>query len=330
MEIVNAPNRNEFLDKLEPTKGTLEWYEKSKDHLDFAEKEKHRFLKDVFERGKQTPTVHAAYGPEEDGYGNAYIDEIIFPEEGGTFTKIYGCPFQIKGISPGNVVFGLQLSKHLFSNFPKSIFKYSKIIPLALGLSWLFNRKGFLNILTDLIHAIDHKVVKHLTYSEAMKGPWPAKWYNNCEKEIERALLEASKGEGLWERLFTLFTPFFKLFLYVDNTYKSRVQDALYKSKNLLECLETLYEREVKTEGNTGKTWKLYKLAFRVMLWTSPALRRIEKKFFKTLEKEKIKMDADDWYFALTYKSYNFRGIPYKERVAERERLNQENHVVYL
>lgn len=322
-------DRQTWLKNLKSDPGTQAYYEENKDHLDFAEKEKARFLND-WASGKKPPLAVAVFGPEEDGYANGYIEDITTPETGGTFCKYYGCPFLAKGMHPKNVVFGMQLSKHLFSQFPRSIFKHSKLLSVSLVLAWLFNRKGFLNILCDLTHAIDHKVVQHLTYSQKMDAQWPQKWYNEVEKEIERCLLLASKGEGLWEKFFKLFTPWLKLFLYIDNTYKSRIQDSLYEAKDLLDCLRILYSREVKTQGSTGTTWWLYKQGFRVMLLTSPALRRIEKRFFKNVDKEKIKMDADDWYFALTYKSYNFRGLDYEVRKAERKRLNELNKIVFL
>lgn len=310
--------------------GTLAWYEENKDRLTFAEKEKHRFLTDVFVKKKSVPTVVCAFGPEEDGYSDGYIDSVTVGKDGGTFTKLYGCPFKIKGMSPKNVVFGLRLAKHMFSGFPKSIVKHSKLVTLALGLTWLFNRRGFLNILCDLMHAIDHKTVEHLTYSKKLKSQWPDNWYNDMEKEIERCLLLASKGEGLWEKFFKMFARFIKIFLYIDNTYKSRVQDGLYGAGNIKQVLNTLYSREVKDQGSTGRTWWIYRIALSFMFITSPALRRIEKRFFENLDQEKVKMDLDDWYFACTYKSYNFRGLPLEVRREERKKLNAEYSVVML
>jgi len=368
MEIIKSKNHDEWKKNLKSDKGTQSWYEENKEHLDFAEKEKARFLKDLH-AGKTLIIAHNAFSPEPDEYSGGYIDDGYpeFPETGGTFVKYYGCPFKSKGISPKNVVYGLQLSKHLFSQFPRSILKHSKFLTLALGTTWFFNRKAFLNILCDLMHAIDHKVVNNLTWSSRLSEKWPVikmvkdgevtrdltqifskeileiliraeernehwpdKWYNEMEKEVERCLLLASKGEGLWEKFFKMFSPWLKLFLYIDPTYKSRVQDSLYEAKDLLDCLKTLLEREVKTYGSTGKTWWLYKLMFRIMLLTSPALKRIEKRFFDAIDKEKVKMDLDDLYFAWTYRSYNFLGLDYETRRKKREEMNKLHKVVLL
>lgn len=316
----------DFIKKLKSDPGTMGWYEENKDHLNYAEQEKYRFLKDVFEKGKPMWKAYAAYGPEEDGYNNAYIDDVFFPEEGGTFTKYYGCPFKSKGMAPGNVVYGLQLSKYLFSNFIKHIWYSSKLLAFFFGLTWLFDRNGFLKILIHLLDNIDRKVVERLTYSEKIKGRWPDKWYNKCEKEIERCLVESSKGEKYWDLIFRLLGKFLKLFLYIDNTYRSRVQDALSEGKDIFGTLEVL----IKREKGPVKTWIFMKYILKLALLTSPALKRTITKFFKGLDREKMKMDLDDWYFALPYKSYDFRGLPHEKRRAERDEMNKKYQVVYL
>ena len=215
----------------------------------------------------------------------------------------------------------LRLPKYFFSGFPRDLWGSSKLLMVLLGLVWLLDRRGFLKLLIHIAHNINHKIVEPF-------AQWPEKSYNETEREIERALLAAATGEGQWEELIKLITPFLKLFLFTDNTYKSRVQDGLSEGISIKETLDILIKRE--TRQGISKTWKFIKYALMFALLTSPALSRILKRFFAGLNREKIEMDEHDKFFAYLYKSYDFGGLPRPERKKEWERLVREHHVVFL
>lgn len=320
-------NREEWLKKLsEMTDGnTATWAE------EHGEKARAKFFKDLNE-GKVILTAYGAFGPEndKDEFTDAYIEEVINPEEGGTFIKYYGCPILYAGMSSLPVVRAMRIPKYLFSGLPKDIMKYGRFLPVALALEWFFNRNGLLEIVRSALWGIHKKVLEIIE-------TWPEKSYNKSEQEIYRALILAMNGketwvEGkeVWEGIIYFGARFLRTFFFVDNTYKSRVQDALYKAKNLIHALDILISREVASSGSTQKIWKIIRFAFKIMRWTSPTLRKIEKKFFEELDKEKVKMTEADEFFSNLYKSYNFRGLPREERKKQWQEQVKKHKVVFL
>jgi len=218
------------------------------------------------------------------------------------------------------------------SNFPKNIWRSSKLTAFFIGLGWLFDRRGFLKIILEVLKEIEGRVIRGFvirhkeTEIQGKPVEWPETWYNEAEREVERCMVHSAKGEGIWEEIMRILGKFFKIFLYIDNTYRHRVQDCLSENKDLFGTLEVLLQRE----HGPINTWKYTKWILKVGLLTSPALKRITTRFFKNLNRDKIKMDKDDIYWSLTYKSYDFRGLSYEARRAEREKLSRQNKVVYL
>ena len=347
-------NREEWLKSLKSDKGTPQWYEENKGNLTPEDELMRQVLQHVEKFGVAPIIAHGAYGPEEDAKSNAWIEKVEFPEKGGSFIKYYGCPFRVKGISFAPTVKAMQFPKYMFAGFIKDTWKNCKLIFPLLGILWFINRKGLLNLfdqilwelidvrilrnwvlMRDLIpffEAAGHENVaqlkRHIADLELQNKVmyWPESWYNKCEAEIHRCLIESAKGEGIWESIFARLARFFRLFLFLDNTYKSRSQDALSEGKDLYGTLDVFLRRE--NVSRNRNTFKFIKYILWFCLLTSPALKRIIAKFFKDLDREKVKMDEDDWYFAATYRSYNFRDLPYKERRAYREDMNKKHSVV--
>ena len=346
--------RDEWLKTLKSAPGTPQYYEENSDRLTPEEKLAKRLLEDTEKRGKPPAIAYGAYGPEEDKKSDAYVERIEFPKEGGSYMTFYGCPFKSKGLSPTDTVKAMQTPKYLFSNFLVHILDNSKLLALSIGIAWLLNRNGFLKLFkTYLEEVVELRTIKNSTnvrylipYLESVgwggvavmkrtvteatnKGKviyWPEEWYNECETEIHRCLIESSKGEGIWEDIFKILASFFRLFLYIDNTYRSRAQDALSAGRDVFGTLEIILERE----RGQRKKYKVIKVALHILLFTSPTLKRIVTKFFKNLDRGKVRMDVNDWYFACTYQSYDFRGLPLKERRKFREQMNVEYQVVFM
>ena len=293
------------------------------EHREVAEKEKVRFWQD-FTSGKLILTARGFYGPDNGEQPNdAYLDEVINPEEGGTYLKVYGCPVLQKGCCSLPVVRAIRIPKYLIAGLPKDIARFSKLSLFFIGFLWIFNRQGLLKIVREILAQIDYKVV-------SIVETWPEKSYNAMEGEIYRALIESGRGEGVLEDITKLFARLIRLIFFNENTYKSRIQDAFGEADNFWQALDILRDREVKESGSTQKTWILTKLGLRFAALTSPQFKRIINKFFNELDRDKIKMDKDDWFYCLTYRSYNFKGWSYELRNAERKRLNKKYKVVFL
>lgn len=340
-------NREDWLKTLKSDEGTHSWREEHGIKLD---KEKQRFIDDLTS-GKISGTAIAGfYGPESD-YSDAYLEETIKPKEGGVYTKGYGAPYLLKGLFDRRLVFMMQLGKYLVSQFPKDIIGKSWLLSGSLVILWLFRRRFFLKLSSTFIEQINHRTVEHFTSQKRdglSKDNWyiPPEQYNEAEKEIKRAGLLALKGKRLWERLGKAVLDFVCLALLCDNTYKWRIQDAFSNVDNerakkngikeFFRILDILISREASYQDGDhvvkgiSKKWRFFKILFRLFLFTSPALRSIIKRFMVNLDVSKIALDEADTYFALGFKTYNFGGRPYAERIAERERINQEKHTIFL
>ena len=307
--------------------GTYDYISRHEDEINLVKK---KFFDDMDKFGPPK-TAFSIFGPEDEGC-DGYIEFVFYPEEGGTFTKIYGCSYLYKGVFPIEVVYGLQLSKHFFSEMPRDISRHF-LLWIGLVLFFLFQRKSFLEFATEFMRNLNLKVTEHYEPHDKNKEGQPEfrpERYNNFEKEIERAILIAIRGEGLWEQLFIYLTRFLKLFLYSDNTYRLRLQDAFEEGKkSLVKVLDVLISRETPYSG-VGPKWKFLKFALSMLCLISPAIKRISRKFMENLDKDKIKMDEADWYWCLKFRSYNFGGKSQEWRYAERDRLDKELHHIFL
>ena len=56
----------------------------------------------------------------------------------------------------------------------------------------------------------------------------------------------------------------------------------------------------------------------------SKSSREFVVEFLCELDMEEVKLDEADWYFCLRRDGYDFGGIPIKERLEERKRLDKE------
>lgn len=351
-------SREEWLKNLKSDKGTPQWFEENKDVLTPEEELMRQVLKHIERTGQAPPITHGAYGPEEDKKSDAYVKEIEFPKEGGAFMKYYGCPFKVKGLSPIMTVRAMQFPKYIFAGFIKNAWDSSKLLFVFAGILWLIGRKGLLKLfdlylwemidvrimrnfvlMRDLIpffESVGKKDVDWLKQAVTAADQnhkvmyWPESWYNKCEAEIHRCLIESAKGEGIWESIFAKLARFFRLFLFTDNTYRSRTQDALSEGKDLYGTLDILFSRESGGTVRNKRTWQALKYMLRIALLTSPALKRIITKFFRDLDREKCKMDESDIYFSLGYRSYDFLGVPYEVRRAKRDEMSKQYNVVHL
>lgn len=346
--------RQEWLKTLSSDKGTDDY---NKKHQIVIGEARQKFLGDMerFKKeGKGVVRIGGFFGPEDPNC-DAYLEEIIRPEGGGLLLKAYGCPFLYKGNATQNTVQALQLPKFIFSELTRSVIFKSVVLSSALLFLFLFARKKLVYYVDTFVEGINWRVLRHYDIPEGD--------YNVPVREIRRAVTKAIEKEfGIntedpfyrdlnlpkWKRRWVFPTPddirgkreqlgwliariakLGGLVLETDNTYRSRTQDALGVGlKNLNEILDILISRE--TRMGVAHKWKFIKTFANVVLFLSPSLKRFVKYFLEELDSEKVRMDEDDWYFCLKYHSYDFDGLPRDERIKIWERMNRENHVVFM
>ncbi len=256
------------------------------------------------------------------------VEEVIRPNRGGTFVKIYGCSYLFKGYPDKVKVRGLDMSKAMVSGIPREIIGKSIVLSSAVLFLFLFFRKRFIKYAEKLFDI----VLERNAHYEI-----PENEYNVCVKEIKRAVVEALKKEhNAWTLLVGKITRFVCLFLEMDSAYRFRVQDAfgnVDKVKDFFGLIDIMISRE-RSKGenptNMPRKWKFIKLVLKIILFLSPGLNRIVKRIIENLDADKIKMDEADWYFSLRYLSYDFGGKNREWRFAERDRIDKEKGHVFL
>ena len=315
--------RQEWLKRHDSDPGTFTWNQEHGIKIDEAKRE---FLDDI-KAGLPIELWHGVFGPETKN-SDAYV-RVIRPEGGGTYLKVYGCPYKLYIYTDRILLSGLNFAKYSISGFLREVIGQSWLLLGAGILLFLFRRKKFIKIATEHFHQVVHRITWYWEIHELKDKRIKDSDYNEPEKEIERAWLIAVKGT-IWEEFGKKFIAFVKLFLHCDNTYKLRVQDALGMGhKDFIHVLNTLISRENFIKG-VGYKWKFIKFLVRTLFFLSPSLKKVMRVFLENLDPARVDFTEDDWYFGLSYLSYNFRGWTIEERKAERERLNHEKHIVFL
>lgn len=281
---------------------------------------------------------------------DAIVEQVIEPPDGGRFTKFFGCSFLFKGYPIKEVVEGIGFSKAFFSILPRKILAKSHYWKTVMFIRYLFARKYFWHDLHIIFFTIYANIV--------LKAGLPPFRHNKPNKAlknaIERALSECVDFEGsgqykidlrhgdihvinkkreIWETL-ALMAEFIYLFIEYDNAYRFRIQDAFETLKKdglkgfgavwtIAGLFDIMIEREDKMHGIRNKWRELKKIIIPILIIDAD-LRKFARIFLQELDIQDISLDKDDWYFCLKRMSYNFRGIPLKERLAERKKIDEE------
>ncbi len=286
---------------------------------------KRKFLDDLH-GGKKIQTMFGAFGPETPNT-DAYIEEVIKPEYGGTFVKLYGCSYLYKGTYDAEKVHGASLAKSMLSDMA---IKFMKAWPISLGfaLSYLFARQRLVDAIYWMFYLVEDRVLRWYDIPESE--------YNAFPSEIKRATKEVlgSPDKNTLEGAILKMMNFIAFVLQIDNGYRFRFQDALEEAYlrgqlDIFGVLDVLIEREVPNEG-IGRKWKMLKIALKFIFLTNWKLRRITDAIFKEIRIGMVRPDNADRYFSLLFKSYDFRGKDFEFRSDIKSRLDRENGHVFL
>lgn len=277
---------------------------------------------DLHEKGK-IEVIGGVFGGETRG-SDGYVEEVIKPPSGGTFTKLYGCTYLWKGFPEAERVHGIELAKSFLSSIPRELAKHP-FIALGFILTFLFRRKRFYQLLGFLVNEIEHRVLKHYDL--------PPDEYNQATRELLRAVKASTNNPQI-----ITGARFICLFLELDASYRFRVQDVIEgkgKEKPIGEffrMLRLLEERETKSSPTgipISYKWRFLRFALRVALWDRN-FKDFLSKLIAEIDAEKVKMDENDWYFCLLFKSYNFRGIDFACREQMRKYMDKEKEHIFV
>lgn len=312
--------REDWLAKLDAKNGTSTMTY-AENHQNEIDKQKAKFMAEV-KAGRMPKIMYGAFGPETTD-SDAYIEEEIL--DNGHAYKLYGCTALYRGTFDDHIVHGIQLGKSLLSYVPREFLR-NKPIALALLFMYLFQRKRLLKAIDFLFGQIEWKVMRWYDIPETH--------YNSATREIKRCVALATE-DNLWGNLVRKITNFLCLVLETDNAYRLRLQDAfpaahlLYGSAyTVFNVLDVLTSRE--TAQGIGHKWRFNKLLLRIALLFSPTLSKIIQRTLINLDIEKLKMDENDWYFCLKFKSYNFKGMNEEARLNFRDNLDKHYGTIYF
>lgn len=275
------------------------------------------------------------------------------PKEGGTYIKLIGCSYLYKGNPMQSRVFGMEQAKDMVSMIPRDIIGRSFLYSAAIGLKFLFNRKGLIHDVHQYFNGIKHKTIRHVS------PPWIR--LKPSTREIRRAMDVALKREFKIDPMTDLmnesFAPrtdiefaaaitkvvaFFTLIMEFDGAYYFPTMDALGEidkenaarsgAREMVRIAQLMIDRNTnltvvpdvssRTEGVPNK-FRFLKILLQIIFFFSPRARRLAKQFLLELDLTKVGLDEADWYFCLRRNTHNYRGVPLPDRLRELEQIDK-------
>lgn len=318
----------QFLKRLQSDPYTTDYNTK---HWNEISTVKQKFLTDWKNNGAPPKTLRGAFGPETVG-SDSYVEEILKPETGGTFLKLYGCSYLHKGHFDDSVVHGLQLAKSLFSHFLRHFLEGSYIYAFAALCRFVLQRRKFYEDVRFVLNEVDVKVMQWYDIPEVQ--------YNVFAKELKRvAAILAETERPLIADIIRMGSRFLCLFLEADNTYRYRVQNVFGNvnkeaaqangTKEFFRLFDLWIQRE-NISGGIRPKLKFIRAVLRVVFLFSPLMRRLVTAFLVNLDAEQVKLDEADRYFALRFRSFSIDGIPFERREALWKDINKLKGHVFL
>src|SRR3990167_4487606 len=298
----------------------------------------------------QSKTVIRMEGVLGERSGNdAWVEEVIKPETGGTFLKLLGNSVLFPGAVPQKSVFSLELVKFLAFELPRK----SYLFALYIACLFIFRKRK----LYWILHGIDHRTLQHIEI--------PAKEYCKTANAANYAMSKGLKevfGIDINKPYYPIYDPsfnqfrwnprgldaktntlgwiialcckFISIFLELDTAYRFRIQDAFALLggkryiKEFFRMLEILICRE--NENGVPYKWKFVRLAARIGFFLQPKIKDFVVCALKYLNVNEIRMTPADWYFALGYNSYRFNNMSNEQRFALREKIDTEKGHIFF
>ncbi len=263
--------------------------------------------------------VHGAFGNGTECTG--IIEDILYPPEGGTFTKYMGCNYLFKGYPDTNVVQAIATPKKMVALAIRTIKnKGLLIITIPATVTFIIVPK-FLK--KKIVLAIANYFL-NISSTSLRKVFLPYERYCVSAKAVWDAMEVANKK--IKDKDFVICLNMLKEILCMiiehDYSYKARWQDTFQyfnkrlflenPTKEILRIMEILIERENTSMDETK--WRPIIMAIR-MAMMSGDIKKYMIEFFKALDINRITPDDADWYFMLDRLDYNYGGLTLEERL---------------
>lgn len=246
---------------------------------------------------------------------NGYEEDIIKNEK-GTFTKILGCSYLLKGFIDKEVIDTATATKRVLMEDIRFMANHP-ILTL-----FLLRKKT----IADLIYRYERIFLARLLQLRPPYLGWKVQ-----DRDYSPAIREFVKaGRQFNEKL----TDAFALFLFADNAYLFPYQDIIGNLNK--EELKQNPRKEIKRLLGLGikranhikpKLEVAAKLISILLYW--PKFLKIITQFLEAIEPENVKMDEADWYFSLKREGYDYGGLNLQERLKIREKIDKEKkHII--
>lgn len=303
-------------------------------------------LDKIKEDTKTKPLTYVTGAFGDTDWEHGVVEEVLTPEEGGVFMKLYGCDYLLPGFPEKNAIEVFGLPKAMFSAIPREIVFKSWLLMFSLGFLFLLRRRKFIHILNVYLMTIQANALS--------KTNIPEKKYNHVSREIHRAvyvviqrrnpsdLLGRDLSYGRENRevaeVIAKLTEFICLLIELDSAYRLPIQDTFGDldkeqflknvSKGIKEVLGKMESRW--TPESLKEKPRMFKKVIPMVLFLSPTFLFWFEDIIKEIDFDKIKMDENDWYFCLARKGYDYSGLSFEERLSIRKKLDEEKGTVRL
>lgn len=307
-----------------------------------------------FKERRILPYFDAVFGDMDECTGliEDVLDQDLNPVKQGykgkVFVKLYGNSYLWKGLSPKREAEGIGLAKSMISLIPREIILTDPLKILHLVFNFIFRRKRFLHDIFVWISAMYYHTINKSGFTPQQQHTFTSELRRAVEtclkREIKEDLFDHQTPNNLYRyghihtgrefyEIIAQGVEFIYYFLEKDNAYRFRLQDVLENLdktngsvKEIRRILKLLQDREsLDPNGqisNQARKWKYLRRAT-IILYIWKDLRIFLKNVIMEIDIDKVRLDDSDWYFCLKRSQYNFRGIPYKERLQMKESVDK-------
>ncbi len=246
---------------------------------------------------------------------NGYEEEIIRTPE-GTFTKILGCSYLLKGFIDKEIIDTATATKRVLMEDIRFIASNPIFI------LFLLRKKT----IKDLIARYERIFLARLLQLRPPYSGWKVQ-----DRDYPPAIREFVR---VGRKFNEIIADGLGLILFADNAYYFPYQDIIGNLDK--ENLKQNSRKEIKRLLNLGLD-RAYAIKDKLRLFVRlvlillyyPKFKNFIIEFLSEIDPEKVKRDEADWYFCLKRETYDFGGLSLNIRLKLREEIDKEKgHII--